>query len=160
MGAEEFQTQYLPLSESLYRVAFHMLESEADAEDAVQDLYLRLWDSRDILDTVHNPKAYCLTLIRNACLDRLRRQKVKTTDIMSEAIVSDEKDSLYRLTKKEELSRVMKILDSLPERQRQVLKLRVFDGLPYNEISRKTGMNQLTLRVLLSNARKRIKQTI
>ena len=72
MTAGEFKEKYLPLGEPLYRVAFYMLESGADAEDAVQDLFVRLWSSRDSLDSVRNPKAYCITMLRNICIDRMR----------------------------------------------------------------------------------------
>ena len=68
MRAGEFREKYLALGETLYRIAFFMLESEADAEDAVQDLYLKLWNSRDALDSVRSPKAYCGSSRRGCAL--------------------------------------------------------------------------------------------
>ena len=55
MSTEEFTELYLPLRGALYRVAFFILESEDDAMDAVQDLYLKLLSSPDALETVRNP---------------------------------------------------------------------------------------------------------
>ncbi len=49
---EDFRKIWIPLAERFYRVAFYMLESEADAEDAVQELYLKLWTGRERLDDV------------------------------------------------------------------------------------------------------------
>ena len=72
MGPEEFSRTYLPLRDATYRVALHLLESSDDAMDAVQDLYIRLWERRDALDAVRNPGAYCITLVRNICIDRIR----------------------------------------------------------------------------------------
>ena len=72
MGPEEFSRTYLPLRDAAYRVALHLLESSDDAMDAVQDLYIRLWERRDALDAVRNPGAYCITLTRNICIDRIR----------------------------------------------------------------------------------------
>ena len=61
MTERQFHTAYLSLAETLYRIAFYMLESEAEAEDALQELYLKLWDNRDSLDAVRSPKAYSIT---------------------------------------------------------------------------------------------------
>ncbi len=52
MTGEVFKSIYLPLSDGLYRVAYYILESRSDAEDAVQDLYIKLWESIDRLDKV------------------------------------------------------------------------------------------------------------
>ena len=71
MTERQFHTAYLSLAETLYRIAFYMLESEAEAEDALQELYLKLWDNRDSLDGVRSPKAYSITLLKNLCLDRI-----------------------------------------------------------------------------------------
>ncbi len=57
MSEKQFHNQYLPLAGMLYRIAFYILEDKAAAEDAVQEAFLRLWDSRESLDNVLNPKA-------------------------------------------------------------------------------------------------------
>lgn len=159
MTKAEFIQSYMPLSESLYRVAYYILESEADAEDAVQDLYVRLWGSIDSLDTVRNPKSYCITLIRNICIDRIRRASHQDCNEMPE-IVSGEADAHSALERKETLARVMKAMDKLPDGQRKVLRMKVFEDLSYEEIAEATGMNYLTLRVLLSQARRKLKNAI
>ena len=74
MDYKEFCDIYLPLTDGLYKVAFYILESEQDAKDAVQDLYIKLWDSRDTLDSVHNPMGYGIRLLKNICIDRIRKE--------------------------------------------------------------------------------------
>ena len=61
MSRETFINDWLPLRNGLYRVACRLLGSAAEAEDAVQDLYLKLWQTSGSLGGVRNPKAYCLT---------------------------------------------------------------------------------------------------
>lgn len=73
MTAERFRKEYLPLQDELYRVAFYILESSPDAEDAVQDLYLKLWDAADALDGISSPKptayACCATSVWTSSAD-------------------------------------------------------------------------------------------
>ena len=159
MTEAEFHKEYLSLAETLYRVAFYMLESEAEAEDAVQEVFLKLWDTRDALDGIRNPKAYALTLLKNLCLDRIRRARhLSYPEQLPEPEVphlqDDEMDARMRLDK------VLEAVKALPERQREILLLRTVEGLSYEEIAERTGMNYLTLRVLLSRARSTIKSKI
>mgnify|MGYP002623187306 CR=1 FL=1 len=70
-----FHTVWVPLQDRFYRVAFYLLENRADALDAVQDLYVKLWKMRDSLDLVRNPGAYGTLLLRNLCIDRIRRAR-------------------------------------------------------------------------------------
>ena len=156
MTEQRFHSEYIALADILYRVAFYILESEAEAEDAVQELYLKLWEGRGQLDEVRQPKAYSIRMLKNLCLDRIRRaqhltfpERLPETD--SGRAQDDEIDGRRRLDK------VLEAVKSLPERQRQVLLMRTVQGLSYEEISAATGMNYLTLRVLLSQARKRLK---
>ena len=65
-----FHTVWIPLQERFYRVAYYILEDRADALDAVQDLYMKLWKIRDSLDLVRNPGAYGALLMRNLCIGR------------------------------------------------------------------------------------------
>ena len=159
MTAKEFTEIYVPLGESMYRVAFHILETSPDASDAVQDLYVKLWDSLDTLDNVRNPKAYCITLLRNICIDRIRRQsRIKGAEVGERP--DNGPDPLGRMEEREAVSALAKAMQKLPESQRKVLEMRVLQDMSYDRIAIETGMTQLTLRVLLSRARKSLKNAI
>lgn len=160
MTPKEFIDIYLPLGEAMYRTAFYILESQADAEDAVQDLYIRLWNSRDNLHAVKNPKAYCLTLMKNTCIDRIRQSASKQGcgelhDNIPASTAADE-----GAIGKETAKRIAEAIRGLPESQRKVLQMRTFESLSNNEISQRTGMSNLTVRVLLSQARKTLRKAL
>lgn len=157
MTEKEFNSTYLSLAEACYRVAFYILESEADAEDALQELFLKLWKNRDSLDGIQNPKAYAMTLLRNLCLDRIR-QVQKFEDAPLDERTAGICDADRELDQKERLEKVLAAVKSLPDKQRQVLILRTIKGLSYEEIAEKTGINYLALRVLLSRARQTLRQ--
>lgn len=159
MTPEVLTESFKALSDGLYRVAYYILESQNDAEDAVQDLFVKLWGNRDQLDTVLNFKAYCTTLMKNLCIDRLRKeQRVQAMepgpDIAETRRVDEDYDA------REKLERVMAAIERLPARQRDVMKMYVFEEMSYEDIAEKTGMSNLTLRVLLSNARKSLRSQI
>lgn len=158
MTEQRFHTDYLSLAETLYRIAYYLLESEAEAEDAVQEVYLKLWEARESLQEIHSPKAYCIRMVKNHCLDRIRRaQHLRFPEQLPEREtgrrLEDELDARRRLDK------VLEAVKSLPERQREVLILRTIQGLSYEEIAERTGMTPLTLRVLLSQARTKLRKT-
>lgn len=159
MTAEAFRRDYLPLRDDMYRLAYYILESGQDAEDAVQDLYLKLWSSGNALDSVRNPKPYCISLMRNICIDRLRKSKPERTDNLPQA-VSDETPQDERLDGRQQVEAILGRISRLPEKERTVLRMRVFDGLDYKEIQERTGLSYLNLRVLLSNARRKIKTSL
>ena len=72
MNASEFKQRFLPLNARLYKAAYLLLGNEDDAKDLVQDAYLKLWDKRDSLNNIYNDQGYCMRVVRNMCLDRLR----------------------------------------------------------------------------------------
>ena len=159
MTNARFQNEWLSLAGEFYRVAFYILEDEAEAEDAVQELFLKLWSGRDALDGIRNPKGYGIRVLRNLCLDRIRRsRKMETPAVLPEPEWPGRQDEA--VDEKERLAKVLDAIKSLPDRQREVLTLRTLDGLSYEEIAERTGMNQLTLRVLLSQARRKLKNVI
>lgn len=157
MTQTEFRNTWLPLSDALYRVAFYMLEDESDAKDVVQDLYVKLLAKSP--EDVRNPKAYAMTMLRNMCIDRIRTaQKFFSLECTEDSPMLDfmatEPDVLAT---KEKLRRVLAIIEGLPDREREVVRLRVFEEREYDDIAQCTGLNEGHLRVLLSKARKRIR---
>lgn len=159
MTAERFRKEYLPLQDELYRVAFYILESTPDAEDAVQDLYLRLWDAADALDGISSPKAYCIRLLRNICVDKLRRCRPDGEEKLP-LQASDEALPDERLDGRQRLEAAIGRMSTLSESERTVLMMRVFDDLSYEQIQKRTGLSYLSLRVHLSNARRKIRKSI
>lgn len=156
---ETFRNDWLPLRDGLYRVAYSLLGSTDEAEDAVQDLYLKLWQSGDVLDGVRNPKAYCLTLLRNSCLDRLRSKQVRGRSSI-DGVEPEQPPDDGKFDDRQKMRAVLEAIENLPERERKILKMKVIDDLSYERIQECTGISYLSLRVLLSGARKKLKKTI
>ncbi|MBR0246757.1 MAG: RNA polymerase sigma factor [Candidatus Cryptobacteroides sp.] len=154
MTERAFHTVWLPLQGRFYRVAFYLLEDEADAKDAVQELYLKLWTLRDHLELIREPAAYGSLLMKNLCIDRIRKRKPR------EALREDQADDPppdRQLELREELKDVLGKMDALPPNQRKLLGMRVLQGLSYDQISQQTGLSPLNIRVQISLARKKIK---
>lgn len=154
MTERAFHTVWLPLQGRFYRVAFYLLEDEADAKDAVQELYLKLWTLRDHLELIREPAAYGSLLMKNLCIDRIRKRKPR------EALQEDQADDPppdRQLELREELKDALGKMDALPPNQRKLLGMRVLQGLSYDQISQQTGLSPLNIRVQISLARKKIK---
>lgn len=158
MTHAEFKARVLPLSEPLFRIAMYMLEDESDASDAVQDLMLKLWRERDSLDDRDNLKAWCSTMMRNLCVDRIRAATRRRGNGKEIEMSTGSPESGYE--DKERLRRVMKAMTDLPETQRRILQMKVFEDLSYEEIEERTGLGNASLRVLLSKARKTLKAVL
>lgn len=164
MDSALFKKDYLPLWEGLYRVAFHILEDEEEATDAVQDLYLKLWRTRDVLDGVKSPRAYCLRVLRNLCLDRVRHLETLPSGHLEE-VPQNEAGEQYpppdtALQQRELLSLVMREVDSLPPLQARALRLRTIEQMEYGEISSLTGQSEGALRYLVSEGRRKLRSAL
>lgn len=157
---ERIEKEYVPLQDKFYRVAFYLLESRQDALDAVQDLYVKLWNVGEGLESVQNPSSYGITLIRNICLDRIRSASRRRSVEVDEGLPSEEKESQESMEEKESLRRVVKAIESLPPREREVLKMRVMEEMSYRQMEERTGYSGISLRVALSSARKKLKKVI
>src|SRR6056297_3347203 len=77
MRSSEFKILVLPFSSRLYKLAYSLLGNREEAEDAVQEVYLKLWKMRDDLEKYKSIEALCVQVTRNRCLDQLRRRKLE-----------------------------------------------------------------------------------
>lgn len=156
MTEAAFHTVWMPLQEHFWRIAYYILESKDDASDAVQDLYLKLWGLKDNLDLIQSPKAYGGMLLKNLCIDRVRRTKPSAP--LEDTNIPGKDPPDRELAAKEDVAFIGKAIQELPPGQRKLLTLRVVDGLSYEEISKKTGLSGLNARVQISQARKKLKK--
>jgi RNA polymerase sigma-70 factor (ECF subfamily) len=147
-------TTYAP---TLYRVAFSVLRNAADAEDAVQEAFLRVLRHRDQLNEVRDHRVWLIRIVWNVVLDRKRRMKTRpeTDDVAELARVIP-----WKGLSAEELAsaaqhhaRVLGCVDRLPEKERQVIVLSAFEELPSVEIAEVLGITESSVRSRLFRAR-------
>lgn len=157
MNEARFHTVWVPLQERFFRVACHLLEDRAEAEDTVQDLYIKLWGMRDMLEMVKNPAAYGILLTRNLCIDKIRKRRPLQE---ADDSLPGEPPPDSSLIQKELLREALEAIENLPPGQRTVLRMRVFQGKTNGEIAKETGMSELSVRVQMSLARTKIKKQV
>nr|WP_320057781.1 RNA polymerase sigma factor [uncultured Bacteroides sp.] len=158
MDAETFKREYLPFHRKLYFIAYQLLENEPDAEDLVQEAYLKLWDKRDGLVAINNPEAFSVTLVKNMCFDILRSGKYVLSKHAVELTMLADTTEADNLEAKDEVRQVRQLISCLPEQQQKIITLKDVRGCSYEEIERLTGLSSINIRVLLSRARKKIRE--
>lgn len=157
MSTEEFKAKILPHYRYMYRIAASVMRSDYEAADVVQDVMLRLYERRDQLDEVTDIRFYCAYVIRNACLNIIRRRKEYMS--IEEIFDIDSSQDIHTALEWKDMSdKVGKAMNRLPADQRNAFKLSAFGGFSNAEIADMLGISQGNVRVLLSRARNKIKE--
>ncbi|MET0461655.1 MAG: sigma-70 family RNA polymerase sigma factor [Chitinophagaceae bacterium] len=117
--------------------AQNILPCQFDADDLVQDCFVRLWEKRAMLHSPSQIEGFLFTTVRNACYSILRKNQVGHIDLDRIDISSEGSDSIeHSIIKAEMLSQLFSELDHLPERMGQVCKLYFIEGKDDREIAR------------------------
>ncbi len=148
MTTETFRQEAQRMRTTLVRLAFGILRDSDEAEDVVQDVLLRLWQMRDQLRMPIEPLARVLT--RNRCIDIARRKKPAAE--LSMAVFQEEDEAL-----RERIERMMKVIETLPDLQQTILRLRHMEGMEFKEIAELTGSTEVAVRKTLSRARQAVR---
>jgi RNA polymerase sigma factor, sigma-70 family len=161
MDLQQFEIKILPLKHKIYRLAKAMLTDTSEAEDAVQDIYLKLWSSRKELEKADNVTALILQIARNHCIDKLRvRNRVQFNSLIdNDENLSADLSPYEQAEQKDLVKNVKQLIDALPEQQRVVIHLRDVEGLEMDEITAITGMTENAIKVYLSRARQSIRKS-
>lgn len=157
MDAETFKKVFLPYHRKLYGVACRIAQSAAAAEDIVQDTYIKLWNKRHEMGDIENTESFAVIILRNTCLDYLR--KTKNDYPLFQCAEVPETVSLPAQIETDDDARYVKtLINELPEKQRQVIMLKHWEGYSDGEIEEITGLSRVNIRTILSRARKTIKE--
>lgn len=160
MEAEEFKAIFLPLGRMMYAEAVSLLHSRSEAEDAVQDVYVRLWERRGELRRISNPAAYAMTTTRNHCISILNattRHHAQQLEAANVTAGIERHDPHDEIESRDRIGKVFEVIGSLPDNQRQVITMHDLEGYTNEEIQRQTGFSTDNVRQLLSRARKAIR---
>ncbi len=160
MTAEEFKKELLPKKNKLFRLALYLLKNREEAEDVVQEIYLKLWDINKTLSKYSNIEAVMMTMTRNKCLDRLKTKREKFGSLNEETSRQPTVNPLEQSIQKDIVEHIKELMKQLPEQQKTILHLRDVEGYEYKEIKEITGFELNYIRVNLSRARKSIKESL
>lgn len=158
MDLKEFKTVVLPLRDNLLRYARQLTHHVEDAEDAVQETLIRLWNRRDELEQYQSIDAFATTLTRNICIDmwRSRRATVDFADAFAEQMTDETPEQLLEI--EDEMRLMHDIIDMLPTLQRTILRMKDVEAYETDEIAAITGCTPEAIRKNLSRARKRVRE--
>ena len=169
-GEQEFKQTFNLYYPRLLRFAKEYVGDKYEAENIVQDVFLKLWEKRASLPMDINLNAYLLTMVKNHCLDFLKhKQVIERYSINRQSVQQQETVFNYYAVSKfepeqidiETLERLAeKAIGELPEQCRKVFELSRYDGLKYREIAEKLGISVKTVETHISNALKILRVTL
>jgi RNA polymerase sigma-70 factor, ECF subfamily len=150
--------EYSPL---LFRVAYSVLRNAAEAEDAVQDAFVRVLEHRRSIMDVRDPRAWLVRIAWNLALDRRRRVKpAQMDDLQAAALASPGVSADLALSQARETAAVLRAIDRLPEPERQALLLTTLEELTTPEVASIMGRSESGVRALVFRARARLRERL
>ena len=154
----------------VYSFALQSLRRREDAEDATQEVFLKLWRTLGTWRDEASVKTYIMRIARNTVIDMIRRRNSHPTDSLT---VEDDDNEERQLdiadtdtasnpaadyARREQIEAVRRAIDELPPDHREIIILRDINGLSYAEIAEATGLDPGTVKSRLSRAREKLKE--
>ena len=160
MKQQAFLDKINPVKDKMYRLALRLLVSKEAAEDATQEVILKLWNRKHKIKDYTNLEAFAMTVVKNYCLDELKSKKNNNLRIVHQNYENKSTSPQRDLELKDEMNWIQDIVADLPEQQRIVFQLRDIEQLDFEEIEEITKMKSTAVRVALSRARKKIRERL
>jgi RNA polymerase sigma-70 factor (ECF subfamily) len=139
-------------SDRLQRYAFTILRDDEDAKDAVQAVFLKLWEKGEALDSEKSIKSYLYTSVHNHCLNVKRHQKVKDRHVATSKEPTTNMDD--RLSRQEDRRQIEASLNKLPPQCRRIFIMSRVEEKKYAEIAAELGISVKTVEVQMGKALK------
>ncbi|GHU57143.1 DNA-directed RNA polymerase sigma-70 factor [Bacteroidia bacterium] len=158
MELEKFKITVIPLREKLLNISLKLLDEKADAEDVVQEAFLKLWHIRDKLDAYQSIEALAVMITKNLALDKLKLQKpmVDESDIHLRDTGTKNPHELLEL--QDAVACIRRLIEQLPFLQQTIIRMKDVEGYELVEIAEIVGTQPEAVRVNLSRARKKIRE--
>ncbi len=157
MKQSDFLKVVLPFKDKVFRLAKRLLVSTEEAEDATQELFLKLWKNKTKLVEYKNVEAFAMTMTKNYCFDRLKSKQANNITLVHSNY--KQKDTLLenKVENQDAVNQVYQLIEKLPEQQKVIIQLRDIEQYDFEEICKMLDMKPTAVRVALSRARKTIR---
>ncbi|MBN2357402.1 RNA polymerase sigma factor [candidate division KSB1 bacterium] len=148
-----------------YALAIRLLHNRQDAEDVVQEAFIRIWRHRSRYNPEVKFTTYLYKIVVRLCYDRLRSRKRRRRVIDSEmevnsACAADDNDEIADIDQQELLQRIHILASALPLKQKLVFCLRDLQGLTIDEVKQVTGLSTAAVKTNLFHARKFLREQL
>lgn len=147
-------------STALYRVAFSVTRNAAEAEDAVQETFLRVLKHQSRLSEIRDYRVWLVRIVWNIVLDRKRRAKTRpeTEDVAEHerTLPSGDRAADQNVISSQEHARILALIDRLPSREREALLLSAVEELSTAEIASVLGTTESSIRSRIFRARREL----
>ncbi len=160
MNQAEFINIISPFKDRIFRLAKRLLVSVEEAEDATQEVLVRLWNNREKLGTYSSVEALAVTITKNYCLDQLKSKRATEMRIVHSNYTDRQAGLQQQAEDRDSWEWVEKIINKLPEQQKLIVQMRDVEEYEFEEIAKIMDMNETAVRVALSRARKTIREEL
>lgn len=160
MKQKQFLSIINPVKDKMFRLALRLLISKESAEDATQEIILKLWNRKDKINHYANVEAFAMTITKNYCLDQLKAKKNNNLKIVHQNFESNQTPLQREIELEDEMHWIRRIIEKLPEQQKAIFQLRDVEQYEYEEIAKIMEMKETAIRVALSRARKTIRENL
>lgn len=157
MDQNDFLKLITPFKDKLFRLAKRLLVITEEAEDATQEVLLKLWNKNEDLGNYNSLEAFAMTMTKNYCLDQLKAKRSGNLKLVHDNYIDRQPSLENQLEAKDSLNWVEKAINELPEQQRIIIQMRDIEEYEFEEIAKIMNMNETAIRVALSRARKTIR---
>lgn len=164
---EAFKSLFEMYFDRLYRYALRYLRSAEESQDLVHDVFLQVWRHRRRIGLERDLRSYLYASTRNHALDRLKHRKVEDRFIEQRASAQagegsaiDSADTARDLESRELAASIQQAIDTLPRRQREVVRLRWQDHLSYDEVAKALSISPKTVAIHLSRALEHLRKML
>ena len=160
MTQKEFLNIVMPFKDKVFRLAKRLLVSTEEAEDATQEVLLKLWKNKDKMEGYKNVEAFSMTMTKNFCFDKLKSKQAQNLKIVHNNYEDGNTSLQKQVELNDSVSWVGKLIKELPEQQRVIIQLRDVEEYDLDEIADMLNMNNTSVRVNLSRARKALREKL
>lgn len=158
MNQKEFVQLISPFKDKVFRLAKRLLVSTEEAEDATQEVLVKLWNRNEALGDYNSVEAFAMTMTKNYCLDQLKSKRAGNLKIVHNNFTDREASVQQKVEDLDSLNWVEKIINELPEQQRLIIQMRDIEQYEFEEIAKILDMNETAIRVALSRGRKTVRE--
>ena len=160
MTQAEYLNIVMPFKDKVFRLAKRLLVSREEAEDATQEVLLKLWNNKLKIAEYKNVEAFSMTMTKNYCFDKLKSKQSQNLKIVHSNYEEKNTPLQKQVELNDSVSWVAKIIEDLPEQQKMIIQLRDIEDYDFDEIAKMLDMNNTAVRVALSRARKTIREKL